>query len=300
MIRIGYIGAWYSSTTARSLFQAFRKAMADHGYIEGRNLTLDVRWMQGMAADEAARLTSDLLRANVDVLVAQAVAVSGVKEAAGSTPVVFSFSGDPVAAKFVTSLARPGGNLTGMSLLAVNLAGKRVELLKQAVPRASRIAILTNPAHLGEEEELRESLSAAQRLGLTGQSFPVRTAADVAAALDTIARNRLDAVVALSNFLIMTQRYSIAEFATKQGIPTVSSWEDFAVDGNLMSYGPDLEQAWQRLADYVDKILKGTAPADLPVELPTRFRLVINLKTAKALSLRLAQELLVRADRIVE
>jgi putative ABC transport system substrate-binding protein len=299
-VRIGYVGAWYSTTTARFLFDAFRQGLGDLGYVEGQTLTIDARWMEGMAADEAARLTAELLRSKVDVLVAQAVAVSGVKAAAGSTPVVFIFSGDPVAAKFVASLARPGGNLTGMTLLSVDLASKRVELLKQAAPRASRIAILTNPAHPGEEEELRETEIGAQRLGLTVQPFPVRTVADVNAAMDAIARNHIDSIVALSNFLIMHRRYAIAEFAIKQGIPTISSWEDFAAAGNLMSYGPDLEHAWRRVASYVDKILKGANPADLPVEQPTKFRVVINLKTAKALSLTIPPSLLLRADQVLE
>ena len=299
-IRIGYVGAWYSTTTARSLFDAFRQGLGDLGYVEGQTLTVDARWLEGMAADEAARLTADLLRSKVDVLVAQAVAVPGVKAAAGSTPVVFSFSGDPVAAKFVASLARPGGNLTGMTLLSVDLAGKRVELLKQAAPRASRIAILTNPAHPGEEEELRETQTGAQRLGLTVQPFAVRSVADVNAAMDAIARGHIDSVVALSNFLIMHRRYAIAEFAIKQGIPTISSWEDFAAAGNLMSYGPDLEHAWRRLASYADNILKGVKPADLPVEQPTKFRIVINAKTAKALGLTIPPSLVARADQVIE
>jgi len=298
--RIGWVGAWFSTTTARSLFDAFRQGLGDLGYVEGQDLTIEARWMEGMAAEEAAALAADLLRLKVDVLVAQAVAVAGVKTAAGSTPVVFGFSGDPVATKFVQSLARPGGNLTGMTLLAVELAGKRIELLKQAMPRASRIAVLTNPAHLGEEEELRESQIAAQRLGLAVRSFIVRTGDDVNAALAVIARDRVDAVVALSNFLIMQRRHAIAEFAINQRIPAVSSWEDFALAGNLMTYGPNLEHCWRRVAGQVDKILKGARPADLPVEQPTKFQLVINLKTAKTLGLKIPPELLVRADRTVE
>ena len=299
-VRIGYVGAWYSTTTARSLFDAFRQGLGDLGYVEGQTHTIDVRWMEGMAADEAARLTVDLLQSKVDVLVAQAVAVPGVKMAAGSTPVVFSFSGDPVAAKFVASLARPGGNLTGMTLLSVDLAGKRVELLREAAPRASRIAILSNPAHPGEEEELRATQIGAQRLGLKVQSFAVRTVADVNAAMNAITHNHIDSIVALSNFLIMHERHAIAEFAIKQGIPTISSWEDFATAGNLMSYGPDLEHAWRRLASYVDKIVKGAKPADLPIEQPTKFRVVINLKTARALGLTIPPSLLLRADQVIE
>jgi putative ABC transport system substrate-binding protein len=299
-VRIGYVGAWYSTTTARSLFDAFRQGLGALGYVEGLNVTIEAQWMEGMAADEAARLTGELLRSKVDVLVAQAVAVPGVKAAAGSTPVVFIFSGDPVAAKLVASLARPGGSLTGMTLLSVDLAGKRVELLKQAAPRVSHIAILTNLAHPGEEDELRETQIAAQRLGLLVRPFPVRTAADVTAAMGAIARDDIDAVVALSDFLIMHRRYAIAEFSIEQGIPTTSSWEDFATAGNLMSYGPDLEHVWRHVATYVDKILRGAKPADLPVEQPTKFRLVINLKTAGSLGMTIPPELLVRADRTIE
>jgi putative ABC transport system substrate-binding protein len=298
--RIGWVGAWYSPSAAASLFDAFRQGMRELGYVEGQNLTIDARWMERITPDEAARLTAELVRSKVDVLVAQGPAVPGVKAEAGSMPVVFGFSGDPVAAKFVTSLARPGGNLTGMTLLAVELAGKRVELLKEAAPRVSRLAVLVNPLHVGEDEEFRESQIAAQRLGLTLQHFPVRTVAEVNAALEAMARDHIDAVVALSNLLIMRQRNAIAEFAAKQRIPTVSAWEDFAVDGNLMTYGPNLQYAWRRVATYVDKVLKGTKPADLPVEQPTKFQLIINLKTAKVIGLTIPSSLLIRADRIVE
>ena len=298
--RVGWVGAWYSPSAAAALFDAFRHGMRELGYVEGQNLIIDARWMERIAPEESARLTADLLRSKVDVLVAQGPALPGVKAEAGSVPVVFGFSGDPVAAKFVTSLARPGANLTGMTLLAVELAGKRVELLKAAVPRVSRVAALTNPLHAGEEEELRESRIAAERLGLTLQPFPLRTAPDVNAALETMTRDHIDAAVALPSLLIMRQRNAIAEFAAKHRIPVVSGWEDFAVDGNLMTYGPNLQHAWRHLASYVDRILKGTKPADLPVEQPTTFQLVINLKTAKALGLTIPSSLLARADRVIE
>jgi putative ABC transport system substrate-binding protein len=223
-----------------------------------------------------------------------------VKVEAGSLPIVFGFSGDPVAANFVTSLGRPGGNLTGISLLAVQLAAKRVELLKEAAPRISRLAVLFNPLHAGEDQEFHEAELGAQRMGLSIQQFPARTVEEVNAALEGMARDRVDGVLALSNLLVMRQRNAIADFAKKQRIPTISAWEDFAVDGNLMTYGPNLQHAWQRLASYVDKVLKGAKPADLPVEQPTKFQLIINLKTARALGLTILQSLLLRADRIIE
>ena len=275
--------------------------MRELGYVEGQNLTIDGRWMEGNSVDEAARLTAQLVRSRVDILVAQGQAVPGVKAEAGSVPVVFGFSGDPVAGKLVTTLARPGGNLTGFTLLAPDLAGKRVELLKEAAPRVLRLAALTNPLHPGEEQELRETQIAASRLGLTLQSFPVRTVGEVNAALDEMAQDHLDGVIALSNLLIMRERSAIAEFAAKHRIPTISGWEDFAIDGNLMSYGPNLKYAWRNVAaTYVDKILKGTKPADLAVQQPTEFQLVINQRTAKALGLLIAPSLLVRANRVVD
>jgi putative ABC transport system substrate-binding protein len=282
------------------LLDAFREGMRELGYVEGRNYVLDIRWTQGNSPEESAKLTADLLRSKVDVFVAQGAAVAGVKEAAGSVPVVFGFSGDPVAAGLVASLARPGGNLTGMTLLAVDLAGKRVELLRQAAPRVARVAILTNPLHAGEEDELRESQKAAQRLGLVLQPFHVRSEPEVATALEAMPRERIDVIVALSSFAIMTGRHAIAEFAIKQRIPTVSGWEDFAVAGNLISYGPDLQHVWRRIPVYVEKILKGARPADLPVEQPTKVRLVINLRTAHALGLAMPNSLVVRADRLIE
>jgi putative ABC transport system substrate-binding protein len=299
--RVGWVGAWYSRTGAATFLDAFRLGMSDRGYIEGQNLTIDARWMEGASADEAARMTAELVRSKVDVLVAQGAAVFGVKAAAGSVPVLFGYSGDPVAAKLVASLARPGGNLTGVTFLTLELAGKRVELLKEAAPRISRLAILYNPLHIGEEEAVRETRAATQRLGLPLQAFAVHSQAEVTAALDTMVRDRVNGVVALPNALIMIQREAIAEFALRQHVPTISGWEDFAVvDGNLMTYGPNLQQAWRHLAKLVDRVLKGAKPGDLPVEQPTTYQLLINLRTAKALGLTLPQSMVLRADRLIE
>ena len=298
--RVGWVGAWYSRSGAATFLDAFRQGMRDRGYIEGQNLTIDARWMESVSPDEAASITAELVRSKVDVLVAQGHAVLGAKSEAGSVPIVFIFSGDPVGAKIVPNLARPGGNLTGITLQAVDLAGKRIELLKEAAPRVSRLAAFVNPLHPGEDEELRESQIAAHRLGLTLRDFPVRTVAEVNAALQAMARDRVEGVVAFSNALIMSQRNVIAEFAIMYRIPTISGWEDFAVDGNLMTYGPNLQDSGRRVATYVDKVLKGAKPADLPVEQPRKPQLVINLKTAKALGLTIPPSLLLRADRIVE
>ena len=299
--RIGWVGGWYSPSAAASLLEAFRQGMRELGYVEGQNLTIDARWMEGNAPEEAAELTAQLVRSRVDILVAQGQAVPGVKMEAGTVPIVFGFSGDPVAARLVTSLSRPGANLTGFSLLAPELAGKRVELLKEAAPRLSRLAVLTNPLHAGEDQELRETQGAAVRVGLKLQQFPVRTVVEVDAALDAMMRDHVDGIIALSNLLTMRQRSAIAEVAARYRTPTISGWEDFAVDGNLMSYGPNLKHAWRRVAaSYVDKVLKGAKPADLAVQQPTEFQLVINQRTAMALGLKIPSSLLLRADRVVE
>ena len=298
--RVGWVGGFYSPAAAHSFYEAFRQEMRELGYVEGQNLTAEARWMTGTAPDEAARLTAELVRSQVDVLVARGHAVLGAKAEAGSVPVVFIYSGDPVAAKIVTSLARPGGNLTGLTLLATDLAGKRIELLREAAPRVSHLAAFVNPLHVGEDAEFRELQAAAHRLGLKIQQYPVRSVAEVNAALEGMARDHVDGIVANSSALIMSQGNTIADFAAKRRIPTISGWEDFAVDGNLMTYGPDLQHAGRQVGTYVNKVLKGAKPADLPVEQPTKIRLVINLKTAKALGLTIPPSLLVRADRVVE
>src|SRR5262245_33570418 len=255
--RVGWVGGWYSAPTAHLMFDAFRQGMREHGYLEGQDLTTDARWMTGTAPDEAAGLTGELVRSKVDVLLALGHAVVGAKAEAGSVPIVFIYSGDPVRANIVASLARPGGNLTGITLLATDLAGKRIELLREAAPRASRLAAFVNPLHVGEDAEFRESEIAAQRLGLTLQQYRVRSVAELTAALDPMGRDRLDGLIANSSSLIMSQRSAIAEFAARRRIPTISGWEDFVVDGNLMAYGPDLPQAGRQVAVYVDKVLKG-------------------------------------------
>jgi len=299
-VRVGWVGGWYSHSAANVLFDAFRQGMRELGYVEGQTVTIDARWMEGTAPDEAGKLSAELVRSNVDVLVTQGHAVLGAMNEARSAPIVFIYSGDPVGAKIVPNLGRPGGNLTGITLQAVDLAGKRIELLKEAAPSVSRLAAFVNPLHPGEDAEFRESQLAAQRLGLTLRQFPVRTVADVNAALQAMARDRVDGVAAFSNALIMSQRNVIADFALNYRIPTISGWEDFAVDGNLMTYGPNLQDCGRRVATYVDKILKGTKPADLPVEQPRVAQLVINLKTARALGLTISPSLLSGVDRVVE
>jgi putative ABC transport system substrate-binding protein len=304
--RIGYIGAWYSRSAGGILLDSFRHGMREHGYVEGQNLTIDIqwleRWLEGKEnlRDEAAHAAVELIRSKIDVLAVQGPAMDGVIAETRSFPIVMVYSGDPVEAKLVTSFARPGGNVTGMSLLAPDLAGKQLDLLKEAVPGLSRVAVLVNPLHPGDDVEFRTSQGAAERLGLTLQYAPVRTITEVNAALDAMNRDRIDALLAFPSALIYRQLKEIAEFSAKKLIPTMSGWKDFAIGGNLMTYGPDLDEAWQNAATYVDKILKGSKPADLPVQLPTKYELIINLKTAKSLGLTVPPGLLNAADKIIE
>jgi ABC-type uncharacterized transport system substrate-binding protein len=213
---------------------------------------------------------------------------------------VFSYSGDPIEAGFVKSLGRPGGNMTGITWLAFELVGKRLELLKEAVPRMSRVAVLANPAHPGEQRELGETEKTARAVGATVQYHQARTTADFHAAFDAIVRESADALLVFPDPSTMAHRRQLAEFAAKHRLPSVFGWREYVEAGGLMAYGPNRLETAKRLAVYVDKILKGAKPADLPIEQPTKFELVINLKTAKALGLTIPQSVLLRADEVIQ
>jgi len=213
---------------------------------------------------------------------------------------VFNINGDPVEAKLVASLARPGGNLTGITALSEELAGKRLELLKEAVPGVVRVAAIANQAHPGVQTELRESQAAAKRLGVKLQWLPVYSVADFDAAFAAVEREGAQALVAIPDNLINDRAKIIAEFAANRRIPTVSGWAEFSEAGNLMSYGPELRGFFRQIAVYADKLLRGARPADLPVEQPTKFELTVNLKTAKALGITIPQSVLIRTDRVIE
>jgi len=301
--RIGCIGAWYSSSAGANLFDSFRRGMRELGYIEGQNLTIvDIQWLddEGHVRDQAPHVVAELIQSKVDVLVVQGPAMDGVMVESGSVPIVTVYSGDPVVAKLVTSLARPGGNATGLYLLGPDLAGKQLALLKEVVPSLSQVAVLFNPQHPGDEAEYRASLSTAERLGLALKYADVRTVTEVNNTLDALGRDRVSGLLALSSLLIYRQRKAIAEFSVQQRTPTMSGWRDFAIDGNLMTYGPNINEAWRNAATYVDKILKGSKPADLPVQLPTKFELVINLSTAKALGITVPVSLVATADDVID
>jgi putative ABC transport system substrate-binding protein len=223
--------------------------------------------------------------------------VFGARAAAGATPIVFNINGDPVEAKLVASLPRPGGTLTGVTALSTDLAGKRIELLKQAAPGVVRMAALANLAHPGVKTESDASHAAARQLGIELQWYPIHGASDVAAAFDAISRSGAGALVAIPDNLINQQASAIAAFSVRRRMPSISGWAEFAEAGNLLSYGPNLRDYDRLVAVYVDKVLRGASPASLPIEQPTEFELVVNLDAAKALQLTVPPPVLVRANR---
>ena len=290
--RIGWIGVGKGLT-----FDSFRQGMRERGWIEGHNLVIEARFGD---YSQAPQLVADLQRAKVDVIVAQGPMVLRARDALGTTPVVFGFSGDPVEAGLVNSLGRPGGNMTGLTAMAWELVGKRLELLKEALPGLKRVAVMANAAHAGEQSELRVSQEAARRLDVNLQYLPVRAATDFEPAFEAMVRERAQAVIAFPDAFMNGNAKAIADLATRRGIPVMSGAAQFAEAGNFMTYGPGLTDFWRSVSYYADKVLKGARPADLPVGQPTTFELVINVKAAKALGVSVPQSLLLRADRVIE
>jgi putative tryptophan/tyrosine transport system substrate-binding protein len=281
-------------------FAAFRDGLRELGYNEGRNLFIDAWWGEG-SRDQVEKMVPDILRAQPDVLLASGgLALGALIRSGVQLPVVFSVSADPVEAKFVQSFARPGGHLTGVSLFTLALVGKRLELLKEILPGARRVALIANPQHPGESQELDAAKAAAFKLGLAVRYFPVRNEAELELAFADIAKQRDDAILAFADGFTMGFAARIAAFSLQHKIPAIDGWAQFAQQGNLLIYGPVIQEVHRRLAAYVDKIGKGAKPGELPVELPTKVELVINLKTAKAIGLTIPKAVLVRADEVIE
>jgi putative ABC transport system substrate-binding protein len=279
-------------------FEAFRSGLHDLGWVEGRNLAIEARWAAG-SRERLEAMAAELVASKPHVIATQGGALQPFR-GASTIPIVFGYSGDPVLAGFVESLARPGRNFTGVSFLSLELVGKRIELLKDAMPRLTRISILASPEHPGEQAELRASQAAAKALGLTLEYFPVRTEPELEQALSAIPRSRSEAVVVFPDALTLRTRERIARFGVEHRMPVVSGWAQYAESGCLLTYGPNLRVSYRRLATYVDRILKGAKPAELPVELPTSVELVVNLKTAKALGFTIPPAVLARADQVIE
>ena len=294
--RIGYLSA---ASAPDANIESVRQGMLNIGYIEGRDFVIEARYAE-RNYEKFPVLIEELLRAKVDLIVTGGPATEAAPLASRSVPVVFGFSGNPVDAGVVKSFARPGANATGISFLALDIAAKRVEMLKEAAPAITRVAVLSNPEHAGESSELRVTREAARNLGMEIAYFPVRTDADFEPIFGKIAGSDCNALVAFPDALMIFHRQGIGTFAKDANMPTIFGWKPFVEAGGLVSYGPNLRDSFARLAFFVDKILKGTKPNDLPIEQPTKLELIINLKTARALGLTIPPQLLTRADEAIE
>jgi putative tryptophan/tyrosine transport system substrate-binding protein len=281
-------------------FDALRDGLRGLGYIEGQTIVLESRWDEDKP-DRHPALAVDLVRLRVDVIIAGTTPMAvAAKQATGTIPIVMAAVSDPVGTGLVASLPRPGGNVTGMSLLSAELSGKRIEILKEAIPGLSRIAILWNPRNPISTRLLKDTQAAAQSLGVQFQVLEVRSPADLDGAFRAATNGGAQALATLQDSMFYVHRARIAELELKDRLPTMSGENLFASAGGLMNYGANIDDSWRRSAVYVDKILKGAKPADLPVEQVTKFELVINLKTAKALGLTIPPALLQRADQVIE
>jgi putative ABC transport system substrate-binding protein len=246
-------------------------------------------------------MATELAQMNVDIFVTESnLAAQAAKDASKTTPIVMTVTGDPVGAGLVASLARPGGNITGLSVLAHELSGKRLQLLKDVVPRANRVAVIWNAAYPAGAGYMAETRAAAQSMGLDLKSHEVRKPADLDVVFDAVAAARPSALITLPDGMLLANRVPIVEFTSRVRLPALFPDREFAEAGGLLAYGPSLTANFRRAVGYVDKILKGAKPADLPVEQPTKFELVINLKNARALGLTISQSVLLRADQLIE
>jgi putative tryptophan/tyrosine transport system substrate-binding protein len=293
---IGFLGAdaaAFSPSTA-----AFVGHLRELGWIEGRTIAIEYRWSQGRT-ERYAEIAAEFVRLKVDVIVTVGSAVPLVRQATTVIPIVFAVGIDPVGSGLVASPAQPGGNVTGLSIQANELAGKRLELARELVPRLHRLAIMFNVGNAQPVLEMGETQAAARVLGLEVVPLVIQRPEDIAGALQTL-KARADALYVAVDQLMVANRTSILTSALGARLPTIFSTRDFVTAGALMSYGPSYTERFRHAADYVDKILRGAKPGDLPVDQPTKFELVINLKTAKALGLTIPQSLRVRADEIIE
>ena len=279
---------------------AFQQGLREMGYVEGKNIVFEYRYAEGNA-DREPKIVAELVRLKVDVIVTTGPTVTrAAREATVMIPIVMAQDGDPVASGFVSSLARPGGNITGLSTLAPEISGKRLELLKEIVPKLSRVAVIGASTEPGNAQFLKEMEFAAVALKLNLQYLNVLTSKDIESAFRAAVKERADGVVMLGSQVFNTHRIQIVELAVKSRLPATYTRPEYVEDGGLMTYGPSINDLFRRAATYVDKIVKGAKPADLSVEQPTEFELVINLKAAKQIGLTIPPAVLARADRVIK
>jgi len=296
--RVAYVTTERKDVPSANL-DAFRAGLKALGYVDGRDIVIDVWSGEGSGA-RVAQIMPDVLASRPDLVVAAGgLALNAILKDKPGIPIVFTLSADPVEGGVVRSYARPGGNMTGISLFTLELVGKRLELMKELLPKAKRVALVVTPQHPGERLELAAAREAAQRLGLTVRYFPVTSEPELEAALANIERERDDAILAFADGFTLQFAGRIAEFAQKTKIPAVDGWEPFARAGNLMTYGPDIQDVYRRLAEYVDKIRKGASPGDLPVERPKAVELVVNQTAATKLGITIPPVLLTVANKVI-
>jgi putative tryptophan/tyrosine transport system substrate-binding protein len=282
-------GAWIAE---------YEKRLSELGWTEGRNLTIEYRWAAG-SNERSVEIAAEFVRQKVDVIVSSAYGVMAAKQATSTIPIVFAAYGDPVAAGLVESLARPGGNVTGMTVQPSDLAGKRIDLLREIVPNLRRLSAIANVANTEFSPEIAGIRATAASLNIEANILGLRTAEDIAPALATL-NGRTDALYVVSEPLLNANKAQLIDAATAVRIPTIFGFREFVEAGGLMSYGPNFSDLFRRAADFTDKILRGAKPADIPVQQPVRFDLILNLKTAKTLGLKIPESFLVRADEVIE
>jgi putative ABC transport system substrate-binding protein len=296
--RIGILELGSPSASAHG-HKAFQQGLRELGYVEGKNIILEYRYADGKL-DLLPGLAADLVRLKVDAIVTRSTApIRAAKNASKTIPIVFATAGAPVEDGLVSSLARPGGNITGLTLLSTELDGKRLELLKEAFPKVTRVALLWTVGGRGDLR-FREMEAVAKTLGLRLQSLEVTGSDDFERVFEAAKNAGAQALTSVPSPFLATHRALIFDFAAKNRLPAMYSTSDFVEAGGLMSYGPDLLDNWRRAATFVDKILKGAKPADLPVEQPTKFELIINLKAGKQIGVTIPQSVLYRADKVIK
>jgi len=299
--RIGFLAPNLPTDLGAVRFlQGFRQGLRELGYAEGQNIAIEYRWAEGKY-DRLPGLAAELVRLKVNLIVAGTPpAVQAAKQATDTIPIVMATVADPVAMGFVSSLAHPGGNITGLSSIQSDLVGKRLEVLKEVVPKVSLVALLGNPANPNYAPLVQQAQDSSRKLGVRLQSMEARDPSAIDNAFASVTTARAGAVLVVGDPMLLDHRTRIADHAVRRRLPTVAGSNEFVEAGVLLAYGPSLSEGYRRAATFVDKILKGAKPGDLPVEQPTKFELVINLKTAKALGLTIPQSVLLRADQVIQ
>jgi putative ABC transport system substrate-binding protein len=296
--RVGFL--WDSPAVFPDALEAFRQGLRDLGYVEGRNITIEYRWSEGKP-ERRRELAEELVRLKVDIIMApSSVYVGAAKRATSTIPIIFMSHADPIGSGHVASLARPGGNITGLAIMMTETNVKGLELLREAIPGLARVAVIWDPATPSHGPGLKAVEAAGPVLGLRIQPVAVRSATEFDSAFSAISRERAGGVLVLSTPIFIAGAKRLAELALTYKLPSMFGPRHHVEAGGLMSYSPDRADLYRRGATYVDKILKGAKPADLPVQQPTRFELVINMKTAKALGLTIPRSVLIRADKVIE